>query len=172
MSLGRLAAVAGGLAVAAGLAVIWLLYPAPIVPRSVEVPPLRGIPATQAVADLAALGLRGRLTEELADPLVPRGGVSWQSPAPYTVVPESAVVALGVSVGAPTVVVPDLIDLDLVTAQSVLDAAGLLLGRVDTVGSRQPQGAIMLTRPEARAARVAGGSVDVTVSRGQEGGDE
>lgn len=172
MTLGRLTAVAVAVAVLGGLMVIWLLYPAPILPGSAEVPPLRGIPAPQAVADLAALGLRGRLTGEMADPLVPAGAVSWQTPAPYTVLPESSVVELGVSIGPPTVVVPDLLDLDLGTAVRVLDAAGLGLGRVDSSWSRQPAGAIILTRPEPRAPRQAGGKVDVTVSRGPQGGDE
>ena len=172
MSLGRLAAVATGVAVLGGLLVTWLLYPAPILPGSAEVPALRGIPASQAVADLAALGLRGRITGELADPQVPAGSVSWQTPAPYTVLPESSVVELGISAGPPTVMVPDLADLDLATAERVLQAAGLVLGRVDSSWSREPVGAIILTRPEPRAARRAGGLVDVTVSRGPQGGSE
>jgi beta-lactam-binding protein with PASTA domain len=165
----RLAAMAIAAAVIGGLLVTWLLYPAPLIPRSVEVPALRGVPAAQAVANLAGLGLRGRVAAEIADPLVPDGAVSWQSPAPYTVLPESTIVELGISVGQPTVMVPDLIDLDLGTAKRVLDAAGLMTGEIDSAWSRQPLGAVILTRPEARSGRRAGGTVDVTISKGSQG---
>ena len=48
-------------AVAGGMLVAWLLYPAPIVQRDAVVPQLRGVATDQAVAELAALGLRGRI---------------------------------------------------------------------------------------------------------------
>ena len=102
-------------AVIAGLLVAWLLYPAPIVPRTVEVPALRGRELDGALTDLAELGLRGRQAGELDDPLVPIGRVSWQLPVEGTRLPEGAVVRLGISSGPPRVVIPDLVDLDLVT---------------------------------------------------------
>jgi beta-lactam-binding protein with PASTA domain len=170
VSLRWVATIAVTCAVIGGLMATWLLYPAPILPGNAEVPPLRAIPAAQAVADLAALGLRGRITAEVPDPMVNAGAVSWQSPAPYTVLPESSVVELGISTGPPMVVVPDLLDYDLNTARLVLEAAGLVMGSIDSAWSREPRGSITLTRPEARAARRAGGTVDVIVSRGPQGG--
>lgn len=169
MTVRSLAAIALAAAVLGGVLVTWWLYPDPIITTRVEVPQLRGTLASQAVADLAALGLRGRLADPIADPLVAEGAVSWQSPAPFTVLPESAVVRLGISSGPPVVVVPDLVDLDLTTAALVLEAAGLRLGAVDSSWSRIPRGMIILTRPDARAPRRAGGVVDVTISRGREG---
>lgn len=153
-------------AAAGGLVVAWLLYPAPILQRQAEVPPLRGVAADQAVADLAALGLRGRIAGELDDPLTAEGTVSWQSPAAGTRLPEGALVRLGISTGAPRVVVPDLLDLDLATARLILEAAGLVAGRVDSVWSANAAGAVIRTRPEPRSAIRAGGKVDVTVSLG------
>lgn len=155
-------------AVAGGLLVAWLLYPAPIVQREAVVPQLRGVGADQAVADLAALGLRGRLAGQLDDPLTPEGTVSWQLPVMGTRLPEGSVVRLGISAGAPRVTVPDLIDLDVATATAVLDAAGLIVGRIDSTLSVAPAGTVVRTRPEPRGAIRAGGKVDMTVSRGAE----
>lgn len=156
-------------AVGGGLAATWLLYPAPIVQRDAEVPALRGIPTDQAVADLATLGLRGRIAGEIEDPLTPDGTVSWQSPASGTLLPEGAIVRLGISTGPPRVVVPDLVELDLATALDILAAAGLQVGRMDSVWSATAAGLVVRTRPEARGAIRAGGKVDVTVSRGRRG---
>lgn len=160
MWLALLAAVAGGLLVA------WLLYPAPIVQREAVVPQLRGIPTDQAVADLDALGLRGRIAGEMEDPLAPAGTVSWQLPVVGTRLPEGAVVRLGISAGAPRVTVPDLVELDIATAMAVIEAAGLVPGSVDSVVAAAPPGVVVRTRPEARGAIRAGGRVDMTVSRG------
>src|SRR5690606_40924960 len=117
-------------AVAAGLLATWLLNPSPIVTTRVAVPALRGLSSDQAIANLAAVGLRGRLAGEFADPSLPTGSVSWQSPAPGTGLPPGAIVRLGTSSGPPLVVVPEVIDLDLATAAEVIQAAGLLVGKV------------------------------------------
>jgi beta-lactam-binding protein with PASTA domain len=171
VNLGKLAGLALATAIAAGLLVTWLLYPAPMVPGSAETPILRGVPASQAIAELAALGLRGRLDSEFPDPLVNEGAVSWQSPAPFTVLPESAVVRLGVSSGPPVVMVPALVDLDVGTALRVLQAAGLELGTVDSVWSNQPRDVIVATSPDAGTGRAAGQPVAVSLSKGTRGGN-
>ncbi len=153
-------------AIASGLLVSWLLYPAPIVKRRVSVPQLHGTPTAQAVAELAAVGLRGRNAGEIEDPLAPSGTVSWQSPVVGTELPEGGIVRLGISVGPPRVLVPDLVELDLRSARTILEAAGLGVGTLDSAWSAAPIGAVVRTRPEARGALRAGGTVDVTVSRG------
>lgn len=153
-------------AVLAGLGVAWLIYPTPIVSGQALVPQLRGIPADQAVADLATVGLRGRIAGEVEDPLTPSGTVAWQVPAAATLLPEGAIVRLGISAGAPRVVVPDMADLDLAMASEILEAAGLRVGRIDSVTSTAPQGAVVRTRPEPRGTIRVGGAVDVFVSRG------
>jgi serine/threonine-protein kinase len=160
------AAGAIGGAILAGLAVTWLLYPSPIVTRLVTVPALRGTATDQAVNELAAIGLRGRLAGQLADPLTPAGTISWQSPAPGTALPESSIVRLGVSSGRPRVLVPELVDLDLRSAARVLSAAGLRVGRLDSIYSGVPAGVLLGSRPEARQPIRAGSSVELIVSRG------
>lgn len=160
---------ATGLVVAAvvgGLLVSFLLYPSSIVGDSVDVPALRGKATDQAVAELAALGLRGRLVGELADPLTPTGTISWQSPVAGTALPESAVVRLGVSTGAPRVLMPELADLTFETATKVLAASGLRVGRIDSVFANVDRGVLLGTRPEARQPIRAGSTVELIVSRG------
>ena len=153
-------------AIAAGLLMTWLLYPSPLLPGHAEVPQLRGLPYQQAVEELTAVGLRGRPGQRISDPLVAAGAVSWQSPAPFTVLPESSTVRLGVSTGIPIVVVPDLVGLPVNTATAVLSAAGLGIQRIDTIPSTQPAGRVLATDPAARSSMRAGASVTIGISRG------
>lgn len=160
-----------GVVVAAGVAgyvATCALYPAPLMVGEVTVPALRGLAREDALGQLTALGLRGREAEALADPLTPRGTVSWQTPPAATVVPEGTIVRIGVSSGAPIVEVPDVTDFDLGLARRVLEAAGLRLEAVDSVRSTEPLGAVVRTRPEARTPVRAGSDVQATVSRGLE----
>lgn len=153
-------------AIGGGLVVTWLLYPAPIVPRSVTVPQLQGTPSDQAVSELAGVGLRGRLAGEVEDPVTRSGAVSWQSPVAGTRLPQGAIVRLGISAGPPRVLVPDLTALALGDAREVLGAAGLSVGSIDSTWSELPIGTVVQTDPEERGTLRAGGTVDVTLSRG------
>jgi serine/threonine-protein kinase len=154
-------------AVAAGLLVTWLLFPSPLLrAREHAVPPLRGVPLDVALAALADSGLRGREAGRAADPDVPAGRVAWHLPVAGTVLPESAVVRVTVSSGPPTVLVPDLADLDLGTAAEVLSAAGLVTGPVDSQFAPDAAGIVLRTRPEPGKAVWAGDTVQVIVSRG------
>jgi serine/threonine-protein kinase len=155
-----------GAAIVAGLAVTWWISPTPIVARSVSVPNLYGIASSQAIAELAEAGLRGRLAGEIEDPLVEAGAVSWQSPVAGTTLPESAVVRLGVSTGPPRILVPDVSDLDGQTAVKVLTTAGLRIGAVDSIFTAAPTGTVVRTRPDAGQPARAGAGVELTVSRG------
>lgn len=154
-------------AVIAGIATSWLFYPSPLSPGQVELPALRGVPAQDAVAQLAAVGARGRISAGgIDDPLVPAGAVSWQSPVAGTVVPESTVVNLGISAGPPRVMVPDLVDLEPTAALRVLRAAGLSVAGVDSMYNTAPIGVILGTRPEARQPIRVGSGVELIISKG------
>lgn len=154
-------------AIVAGIAMSWLFYPSSLTPGEVELPSLRGVPAQEAISQLATAGARGRIAPtRIDDPTVPSGSVSWQSPVAGTVVPESTVVMLGVSAGTPRVIVPDLIDLEPEAARRVLDAAGLVVGSIDSSHSTEPVGAILGTRPEARQPIRVGSEVELIVSKG------
>ncbi len=167
--IGRRAWVVVGVMVAAGVAgyaATFALYPAPRSIGRVTVPALRGTTREDALAQLDALGLRGRDGGTLADPLTPRGTIAWQSTPPETRVPAGSAVRLGVSSGAPVVEVPNVIDFDLALGRRVLEAAGLPVATVDSLRSSEPVGAILGTRPAVRTAVRAGTEMHLTVSRG------
>ncbi len=130
------------------------------------VPAFRGTPADSALAHLARLGLRGKLADTVSDPLTATGTVAWQSPAAETALPEGAVVRLGVSSGAALVALPDVGDLDLATARQVLEAAGLVAGKVDTIRQDADAGTIVQLTPAAGANLRPGTVVQLGVSSG------
>lgn len=153
------AALAGYLATCA-------LYPSQLLADSVVVPALRGLDSTAAIAKLAELGLRGRIADDITDPLVAPGQVSWQSPAPETVLPADAVVRLGVSSGRPPIVIPDVVDLPIDLARTVVAAAGLVVGSVDTVTEATEFGTVVRQAPSAGLPGTPQRPIDLTVSRG------
>lgn len=153
-------------AAAGGYVVTCAIFPAPILPRSIAVPALRGSPADSALGWLGRLGLRGKLADTVADPLTPAGTVAWQSPAAETLLPQGALVRIGVSGGAPLVSVPDVTDLDPALARQVIEAAGLQFGKIDTVRNDADLGTVLATVPLAGATARPGDPIRITVSSG------
>lgn len=153
-------------AAAAGYVVTCAIFPAPLLPRSISVPSFRGAPVDSVLVRLTRLGLRGKLADTVIDPLTPAGTVAWQSPVAETLLPQGAVVRLGVSSGPPLVSVPDVTDLDLGLARQVIEAAGLQVGRIDTVRQDADLGTVLATLPAAGANAKPGDPVQVTVSSG------
>ncbi len=150
----------------AGYLLTCAIYPAPIMPREVPVPSLRGVKADSALAELGLLALRGRITDTTRDPLVLAGAIVWQSPAAETILPEGALVKLAVSSGPPTVRVPELNQLDLDLVGEILEAAGLRLGVVDTIHGEDEPGTVIAVTPAAGSTVALGRPIDVTVSGG------
>lgn len=153
-------------AAAAGYVTTCAVFPAPIVSRQVEVPALRGQGADAALAQLTTLGLRGRVADTTADPLASAGTIAWQSPVAQTMLPPGAIVRLGVSSGAPGVVAPDVVDLDIGLARQVIDAAGLHVGRVDTLQHDGAFGTVLAMSPPAGSNARVGDTIGVTISSG------
>lgn len=153
-------------AAAAGYAVTCAIFPAPIIARTVAVPPLHGASVEAAVARLAKLGLRGRPADTVPDPLTPAGTVAWQSPVAETVLPEGAIVKLGVSAGTPLVSVPSVVDLDVGLARQVIDAAGLRIAGIDTARTDAGLGIVLSTSPPAGTPAHPGDTIRVTISSG------
>ncbi len=124
------------------------------------------MPTDSALAHLTRLGLRGKLADTVADPLTPAGTVAWQSPVAETALPQGAVVKLGVSGGSPLVSMPDVTDLDIGTARQVVEAAGLRVGKIDTVQQVVDAGTVVATVPEPGSAAHPGDAVALTVTSG------
>ncbi|MGH7524278.1 MAG: PASTA domain-containing protein [Gemmatimonadales bacterium] len=153
-------------AAAAGYVVTCAIFPAPMIAREIAVPALHGAAAEAAVAELGKAGLRVRLADTVPDPLTPAGTVSWQSPVAETVLPQGAIVKLGISSGAPLVSVPSVADLDIGLAREVIEAAGLRVARVDTARTDAEFGTVVSTVPPAGTAARSGDTVRVTISSG------
>lgn len=151
---------------AAGYFSTCVLYPTRLVSDNSVVPALRGLDQGEAVARLSEGSLRGRVVDTVPDAEVPSGTVAWQSPAPGTALPAGALVKMALSGGPPPIVVPDLDGFELGLASEVLRAAGLALGKVDTVRSPADAGTIVRLTPPAGSAASHDQAIAVSVSQG------
>jgi serine/threonine-protein kinase len=135
------------------------------------IPRVLGQPLEQAKTALANAGFRSRIEGERPSPTTPRGGVLWQDPPPGMVMPPNAIVQLVQSAGPAPVTVPDVGGLALPYAEKVVVAAGIRVGRVDTVRGGGPEpGVVIATRPSPGNGRPRGSRIDLVVSGPPAGG--
>jgi beta-lactam-binding protein with PASTA domain len=134
------------------------------------VPRVLDLSVADARERLGELGFRVRVDGERPNAVVPRGGVLWQDPPPETVVPPNSTVQLVLSGGPAPVSVPDVVGLSLPYAETIIEAAGLKLGRVDRVTSGQEAEVVLSVRPPPGNGRPPGSRVELLVSTGQGGG--
>lgn len=147
------------------VAALWL-YPAPLFSESVAVPRVLELDGATAEARLVAAGLRVHRNDEMPHPRIPRGGVVWQDPSPYSEVGRGVSVELIISNGAPEIAIPDVEGFDAQLALRVLAAAGLRDPRVDSVANAAPKGTALATRPAAGITRGPTDSLTLVVSSG------
>jgi len=163
---GRWAAIAAGVLLAGYLTAALVLFPAPILSRSQEVPRLLGLDRAGAREQVTAAGLSlapdSTETHASAEP----GTVIWQDPPPGVRAPEGARVLLITSAGAAKISVPDLAGYDAQLARAFVRAAGLVVSRVESVPAAAPPGVTVVTRPPASALLAPGGKVVLVVSQG------
>jgi serine/threonine protein kinase len=135
-------------------------------PKTVVVPPVKGM--TQAVAEkeLTTLGLKVKV-EEANNDTQPKGNVFDQSPPANTQLKVGQTVTIKVSLGVAEVVVPDLQGLSVDTADRKLRDLGLVLGDRHYVASDQTRNLITKSTPKAGKTVAAGSTVDVEVASGQ-----
>jgi beta-lactam-binding protein with PASTA domain len=135
------------------------------------VPRVLGQPEAQARAALAKAGFRVRLDGERPSPSIARGAIVWQDPPPATALPPNTAVQLVLSAGPAPATVPDVVGFALPAAQQVIVAAGVRVGRVDTVRGGDPEaGVVIATRPTSGNGRPRGATVDLVVSGPPGGG--
>jgi eukaryotic-like serine/threonine-protein kinase len=147
------------------LSAFWL-FPAPIFSRDHSIPRVLDLGLTEAQERLAGDGFRIKILAEEPDPRAVKGRVIWQDPPPGTIVPEGTTVELTPSAGRPSILVPDVISFDAAEARKVILAAGLSIGREDSVESSLEEGVVVQTRPSSGLARDAGSPVDLVLSSG------
>jgi beta-lactam-binding protein with PASTA domain len=156
-----------GVAALAGyLVVAVFVFPTPLFPHRQVVPRVVGLPIAEARRDIAATKLGVIDAGSAPHPTAPAGTVIWQDPPPGVVAPANLRVAVTVSAGPPHIPVPDIAGLKLDLASRLLVAAGLSVGRVDSVQAAVPPGLAMQTRPVAATAVAPGTRVNIVVSRG------
>jgi beta-lactam-binding protein with PASTA domain len=130
-------------------------------------PRVIGTSGGEARRTLTAARFRVRFETARPSPTVPRGSVLWQDPPPGTVLSPNAVVQLTLSEGPAPISVPDVIGMAASSAQRVIEAAGIRVGRTDTVrGGGAEVGVVLATRPSPGNGRPRGAPVDLVVSGG------
>lgn len=146
------------------VAALWL-SPVSLFAHDDAVPLLIGAGVSDAEAQLAGLGYRVRVAPAVESPEVERGKVMRQDPPAGMFAPRHTVVVITPSAGQMPVAVPDLVGLELNQAITVLRAAGLKPGGIDSVIDREEDGDVVLgTRPSAGAGRMPGSTVDLIVN--------
>ncbi|TET82746.1 PASTA domain-containing protein [candidate division TA06 bacterium] len=133
--------------------------------KELDVPDVTGRTLTEAKAVLHDAGLRYNVDEQRYDDIVPLGFVISQKPMPNQRIKEGGLVSLVTSLGQEKVVIPQLVDLSIVQAKSLIERMGLKVGRVDTAYSDTVRGGrIVSTNPPPDSVVYRGTSVNFTVS--------
>ena len=146
-------------------AAVWL-FPAPVFPRTQQVPRVLGQRLAEAQEALEATRLVVSDTELLSHPEIEPGHVVWQDPPPQMAVPQGTGVALWISRGPRPVPVPDVSGYERELAARLIEAAGLRVARIDTTVAPQERGVVVNTRPPAGQSRDPGDGVTLFVSVG------
>jgi serine/threonine-protein kinase len=132
-------------------------------PQRVPVPDVVGYDQPLATTLMEAAGLR--VTVDSAQTAAPKGVVvNTRPPAGRALAPGTRV-TLVVSVGAPTIRVPDLTGLTLEESRSMLEQAGLTLGTYFRRTAEQRPGTVIEQRPTAGTLSAPGVAVDVILAR-------
>ncbi len=135
----------------------------------VTVPDVRGKSREMATQSLRNLNLRVSVEEDFAGN-GPLGFVGNQNPEPGAVVKEGRNVKIYINSSKDSVIVPDLLDLTLEQAQIRLRDLGLVVGAVKETFSKNIQDSLVISQnPVARTKINKGSSVDITISRREDG---
>ncbi|HEX3235377.1 MAG TPA: PASTA domain-containing protein [Gemmatimonadales bacterium] len=146
-----------------GVSALWI-SPGSVIGTDHPIPRVLGLPEAAARAKLAGLGFRPRIEEERPSDTSPRGTVLWQDPPPEMVLAPNSNVELVLSGGPAPATVPDVIGFALPDAEKVFDAAGVKVGRIDTVRAGPEAGVVIATRPGVGSGQPRGAAVDLVVS--------
>jgi len=158
--------IGAGMVLAGYLTAFFLIFPAPLLPGHQAVPRVLGLTVAEAQAEVQKAKLQTADGGSEPHPSAPAGVVVWQDPPPDVIAPEGTKVALVSSAGPPKIPVPDVANLDAELAQSLLQAAGLVVSQVESVQAASPSGLAMLTRPPAGTVLTPGAGLTMVVSRG------
>ena len=148
------------------LTAFFLIFPVSLLPGHHAVPRVLGLTVSEAQAEVRKANLQTADGGAEPHPTAPAGVVVWQDPPPDVIAPENTKVTLVSSAGPPKIPVPDVANLDAGLAQTLLQAAGLVVSQVESVQAAAPTGLAMMTRPPAGPALTPGAGLTIVVSRG------
>jgi eukaryotic-like serine/threonine-protein kinase len=158
--------IGAGMVLAGYLTAYLVLFPAPFLPGHQAVPRVLGLTLAEAQAEIQQAKLQITVGAAEPHPTAPQGVVIWQDPPPGVIAPENTKVTLVSSAGPPKIPVPDVSKLDVGLAQSLVQAAGLVVSQVESVQADSLPGLTMMTRPPAGTALTPGAGLNIVVSRG------
>lgn len=134
-------------------------------PPKIPVPDVVGLDGALAQGIVAAAGLTVSQVESV-QAAVPRGIAMLTRPPATTLLSPGAPVAVVVSLGAPTIPVPDLLGLSQADARTRLELDGLTLGTVTRRRTADANpGTVVAQRPAAGTLAAPATVVDVVVAR-------
>jgi serine/threonine-protein kinase len=133
--------------------------------KTIDVPNVTGMMASQAQQQLAGLGLKAAVTSELSDS-VPQDHVIRQDPPAQTKLAPNATVALVVSGGLPRVQVPDVKGYNVADAQRELQKVKLKYKVADKFDPSVPVQQVIDVNPPVGTSLRQNSTVTLTVSKG------
>lgn len=137
-------------------------------PVTFAMPTVIGEDQQQAVSELQLLSLKVTVSTRTAN--AAKGLVIAQTPRAGQSVTQGSTVRLVVSAGQPappqTATVPDLSGMDTATAAAALNGVGMTLGDVTWAYSTESANTVIDQNPPPASQVTAGGSVNVTMSKG------
>ena len=136
--------------------------------RRVEIPNVVGLPYPQALQTLRDVGLVVGTVEFTSVTGVTPSSVVRQSPVPGTKVDQDTRIELTLAGGGTAPVkIPEVIGMTQESATEALLAAGLTVGKIETVNDPEADSGIVVSQnPDASTEVPAGSAVDLEVSRG------
>lgn len=132
----------------------------------VVVPNVVGITASDAERILKENKLRVMITEQFDDDIA-AGLVISQSPEAKSRVKEDRLITIYVSKGAEVSVVPDVRKMTLREAELKLKSAGFIIGRIEEVDDKSPEGTVIDQNPRSPAQINKSQKIDLIVSRAE-----
>jgi serine/threonine-protein kinase len=133
-------------------------------PRRIPLPDVGGYDVALATELVLAAGLKVGRTESTQAPAPAGVVINSRPPAGGTFLPGSEI-TLVVSVGAPTIPVPNLLGFTRETADSILQDAGLALGTAIRRSSDEEPGTVIAQTPNPGTLSAPGTTVNVTLAR-------
>jgi len=137
----------------------------------VSVPPVENIPAENAKEILSLFNLNLIITDEIYSSETPEGFITEQTPEPGKNIPAGSSIEVTISRGPEItyILTPNLVGLSQEDASGILEDLGLVMGNTsEEYSSAFKENLIMDQKPEFNERIKPGGSVNLTVSRGEE----